>query len=451
MSFSISKKIRISYFGFSTTQQPLKGNLNQELLLHNQSVLYLFIRQQVSERHTNASDSPSNSTRFRLVEPIRLKDAFDQWDYDHLHGLFDLDLEPHTRNTAFPTRWCLSDNVSIYCRVQPINSNGKTTVVSNFEQSTAASTETYLRHTLPQENNDRNKDSTLLLEDLLILDKSTPSLAERYADLHLTKLYFYHTLCKLSIGKKIEDLAKVDMKCLTIAFQEIESEIFNDDNLFQKMKEFFLPFTISEEELKKHWSTNGNIQHDWERDRDDLRKKLRELEGELSTEKEVLRKCFARKTEVEQEIDRMEKEHSAIRERQDSLVKSEKHKTMVTRFLEKKSKEGKRNKEESEALNRKYQLCKRRRAELEEKLSHYEQEEMDASKKVQDLEDKVEQNNASLKRINTKLDRKPGPVDTQLVKPPRGLILYGPPGKSQLFITRTTIRLVVVCLRKRYG
>ena len=109
---------------------------------------------------------------------------------------------------------------------------------------------------------------------------------------------------------------------------------------------------------------------------------------------------------------------------------------MVTRFLRKKSTEGKRNKEEMEALHQQHQLYKRRRAELEKKLSDYKQEEMDGYSKVQDLENQIEENKAALKMINTKFDKTPGPVDTHLVKPPRGLILYGPPGKSQLFITR---------------
>ena len=160
MSFSIGRKNKI--FVFFSTNQPLSTlNLDQEILLNNQSVLYLFIRQQVSERHTVASDTPSNSTRFRLIEPIKVKDAFDQWDYDHLHGRFDLDLEPHTRNTSFPTRWCLSDNVSIYCRIQQAHSNGNTTSLSNFDQSTTTSTKKFLRNTRSQENNNRSNSTCL--------------------------------------------------------------------------------------------------------------------------------------------------------------------------------------------------------------------------------------------------------------------------------------------------
>ena len=150
---------------------------------------------------------------------------------------------------------------------------------------------------------------------MLISEKSTPSLAELYADLHLIKLYFCHTLREHPAVKKIANLAKVDMKCLTIAFQEIESEIFNDDNLFEKMKEFFLPLTISEEELRQHWSSNGNIKRVWTAKREDLLKKLRELECELRTAKGVVQECIAKNNDVKQKIDETAKKSSVIIEK----------------------------------------------------------------------------------------------------------------------------------------
>lgn len=125
-------------------------NSDKETLLDNQSILYHFIRQQVSERDTNTSGNPSDLTSFRLVEPIKVKDAFDEWNYDHLRGLFDLNLKSHTGNASFPIRWCLSDNVSIYYRIEQINSPGSTPSSSN----TAA--DKFLRHSRSQENNGRN-------------------------------------------------------------------------------------------------------------------------------------------------------------------------------------------------------------------------------------------------------------------------------------------------------
>ncbi|CAF0945876.1 unnamed protein product [Adineta ricciae] len=444
-----------------TNQPSTILNSDQEVLLDNQSILYHFIGQQVSERHTNASASPSDLTNFRLVEPIKVKDAFDEWTYDHLRGLFDLDLKPHTSNTTFPTRWCLSDNVSIYCRIQQIDSTGSTpSSLKNSDRSTSIPVDKFLRHSRSQDNSGRSSTRRAPFldrsiseypnsvngsrkqdgqgtdderDDLfsLMKEKSVPSVAELYADLHLVKLYFRYMLREHPAVKEIEDLAKIDIKCLSFAFEEIESEIFNDDKLFERMKEFFLPLTISEEELRRHWSSNGNIQCVWEEKRQNLHRKGKELERKLVEAQQIEQELSSKTDEIEEQIDETAKKSLAIKERQDSLEDSYKQKNMVTRFLQKKLKQGKRTEKEIEAVCEEYQRCKQIKDKLMSQLSKCKEKEKKASEKVEDLENQIEETKVALNRINTKLDKKPGPVDTQLVKPPRGLILYGPPGTGK--------------------
>ncbi|CAF4796199.1 unnamed protein product, partial [Rotaria sp. Silwood2] len=111
------------------------------------------------------STTHSNQSRFRLVEPIQLNDAFDRWEYDHLCGLFDLELEPHDSNTRFPTRWHLADDVSIYCRIKTINNNEQKTSLSRFDRLYTDSLDRFVRNVCAQENNSRGDDWLKALRD----------------------------------------------------------------------------------------------------------------------------------------------------------------------------------------------------------------------------------------------------------------------------------------------
>ncbi|CAF4819223.1 unnamed protein product [Rotaria sp. Silwood1] len=270
------------------------------------------------------STAHSNSTRFRLVEQIRLNDEFDRWEYDHLRGLFDLELEPHVSNTRFPTRWQLANNVSIYCRIKTINNNEQKTSSSHFNRLHTDSLDTFVQNVCAQENNSRSNDwlkalrdadivhfehltsldrtewdripgltvnakrilraaadrhrtstvggqrqqitnntkdeNTEEIEALTISENLAISDSELYANLHLIKLYVWHILCDQPEVKRIGNLAKLETKCLDEAFKEMQSEGFVDDGLFSRMKEFFLPLTISQQELHLHWSSDGHIQ-----------------------------------------------------------------------------------------------------------------------------------------------------------------------------------------------
>jgi hypothetical protein len=108
-----------------------------------------------------------------------LNDDFDNWEYDHLRGLFDFELEPHDKNTQFPTRWHLADNVSIYCCIKTINSSEKQSSSSCFDKLHTDSLDAFVRNVCARENKDRsddwlkvlNKADILHFEDLTSLDR----------------------------------------------------------------------------------------------------------------------------------------------------------------------------------------------------------------------------------------------------------------------------------------
>jgi hypothetical protein len=122
----------------------------------------------------------SNSSRFRLIEPISLNDDFDKWEYDHLRGLFDLELEPHRKNTQFPIRWHLADTVSIYCCIKNISSSEKQSSSSRFDKLRTNLLDTFVRDVCARENIDRSdtwlqalKNADILhFEDLISLDRT---------------------------------------------------------------------------------------------------------------------------------------------------------------------------------------------------------------------------------------------------------------------------------------
>lgn len=86
--------------------------------------------------------------------------------------------------------------------------------------------------------------------------KQSPS--ELIADLHLIKLFIHHTLRFERALQHGGALPKIAAACIDASFDEMRKEGYADDGLFSSMGEFFLPLTISEEELR-HTADNTRI------------------------------------------------------------------------------------------------------------------------------------------------------------------------------------------------
>ena len=61
--------------------------------------------------------------------------------------------------------------------------------------------------------------------------------------------------------KRYGTLAKLELKCLHAALDEMIAEGYPDDGLFPKIEQFFLSLTISEKELHFERTSNQRIRH----------------------------------------------------------------------------------------------------------------------------------------------------------------------------------------------
>ncbi len=266
-----------------------------------------------------------------------------------------------------------------------------------------------------------------------IAENSSTSDSEIYANLHLIKLYVWHTLRYHPAVKRFGNLAKLEIKCLDAAFKEMQAEGFADDGLFSKMKEFFLPLTISQQELHSHWSLNGHVQRTWLARRDELSVNLEQLSTVLEKEAKVYLKYNDEVNEVEQRIKEEERNHSNIIATWNSKKNNTKQTGGINRLFSLTRKPKKQSKEEIEAVRRLYEESEERKSILLQKLNKLQEKKDDIKTKNKNIETEIEEKKSRLNMIETKLNTPQQPVDNQLVKPPRGLILYGPPGKLEKF------------------
>ncbi len=267
-----------------------------------------------------------------------------------------------------------------------------------------------------------------------IAESSSISDSEIYASLHLIKLYVWHTLRYHPAVKQFGNLAKLEIKCLEAAFKEMQAEGFADDGLFPKMKEFFLPLTISQQELHSHWSLNGNVQRTWLARRDELTANIKQLSTMLEQGNKDYLKYNVKVGEVEQSINAEEHNHSKIIATWNSKKNNTKQTGAMSRLFSLTRKPKTQSKEEIEAVRRLYGESEERKAILVQELNKWQEKKDDAKTKNKNTETEIEQKKGRLNMIETKLNTPQQPVDNQLVKPPRGLILYGPPGKLEKFV-----------------
>ena len=141
------------FFLASSNATPLSVRYNEQFSLSSACLLYLFIRQQLSDRGTITSNTARGLAPFRLIEPISSIDDFGTFQYDHWRGLFDLQLFPHTKATAFPPRWRLADNARIFCDIRDHGTMGIVTSSSNGDRPRTASLDVFVRDVCIHENN----------------------------------------------------------------------------------------------------------------------------------------------------------------------------------------------------------------------------------------------------------------------------------------------------------
>ncbi|CAF4362506.1 unnamed protein product, partial [Rotaria sp. Silwood2] len=445
---------------------------NEQFVLPVNCPLHLFVRQQMHDHGIVTSSAHRNSTRLRLIEPANLTDDFSTWQYDHWHGLFELTLEPHEKgsNARFPPRWRLSDNVQIYSRIQRSDSSKSSS--SHTDRPRTASLDAFIYDMCDQENNDRgdawlcalHKEDILTFEHLTNLRQSEwdaihslpmnakkilkaavdrerecasgerrqrisndpkdgnnkqaesittsddphYSCSEILANLHLIKLLIWHTLRDEEIIRSHGALPRVEAKCLDIAFEEMRAEGFADDGLFPKIKEFFLPLTISDHELhlKRQSSIDEHLTH--LKRRDQLCADVQQHVGKLAEEME-------RYQELDDAILRLKKRIEV-----GETVYTNARRTLI-------SSDNCQQQYRAEALHRLHDRWQIDQLNLYEKLQDAIFRKDISEKEKNNLEKQIEEYKARLNTMELELTTPQQYTDKHLIKPHRGLILYGPP------------------------
>jgi hypothetical protein len=120
-------------------------------LIHG-SILDIFIRNQLSARGDINVGRPLS--KLPLVDPITLIDEFDTWHFDHLHGLFELNLLPENQN--FPLRWKLASDAKLSYKIEITKKNKdqeNEQKTRNVDRPNTASLEQFIEDVCEKENN----------------------------------------------------------------------------------------------------------------------------------------------------------------------------------------------------------------------------------------------------------------------------------------------------------
>ena len=247
---------------------------------------------------------------------------------------------------------------------------------------------------------------------LLFLDnRAKESRSEILANLHLIKLFIHHTLRFERALQFHGALPKLEANCIEASFAEMQQEGYADDGLFPKMGEFFLPLTISEEELKKTRATVSNqvrqnrledlmkqvrcLENSW----DDATKHRWDVDEKIKDLNERMKQVSFRNTYDPSQVDTTSKPHDQL-ERLKSIDREwhENRKQYETKLLK-----------------------------LRNVLDQW-------STRITDYEKQIDELNRQINNIKAESSQPPLPVDKGLVKPARGFIMYGPPGMNDLFL-----------------
>ncbi|CAM4807959.1 unnamed protein product [Rotaria magnacalcarata] len=422
------------------------------------TILDLFIRQQMIDRGTITFMRPRS--RFCLVEPISLTDEFDSWAFDHFHNLFDfwltIDL---TNKNHFPNQWKLHANAEIrYIIVDQLSDIDADQTSKNTGRPTTKSLESFLRGICRIEDNGKFSEwFKALVEDENIhtyshltnlnqkewdrieklpmnalktikfyVDREKQTVEERKtkrnvdsnqrkeasyskaeirANLHMIKLY---VIRQLEDQDGIETLPKLDAYCVEKALDEMREEGYEDDGLFDEMKLFFQPLTITDDELTIDSSLLIAL------NKEQLAEK-RSLEDEITTLNDSLRQEENSLRQLNEQCDTAKEKRNQDYQ-QYKLDSSRNENRSYRKQLEADQSWAKKSDEWKEKINS-----------VNRKITQHEN-------KFKDIEtDKMAKENL-LKIIEQNLSADNSKIDNRLIKLHRGFIMYGPPGTGKSVI-----------------
>ncbi len=254
------------------------------------------------------------------------------------------------------------------------------------------------------------------------------------ANLHLIKLFICYTLREERALRRRGALSKLEADCLNTAVNEMRDEGFADDGLFPKIAEFFLPLTISEQELCIERGLDKQKRQTLLKDHEKLSTDIKKKSDEYDEQIRIFWTYHDKITTLKKDLSNARARHT-----QERLI-------MVARTND----EQQQQKQQAQALQKFDEQWHRQEADLVRKINEENKLKNDLEKFINKLKKEIDENEARFKNIETELVTPPKYVDKQLIKPARGLIMYGPPGKF-LHISQNIFYLFVFFVFKGTG
>ncbi|CAF3321688.1 unnamed protein product [Rotaria sp. Silwood2] len=444
------------------------------------STLDAFIRTQLDTRGGTINAGRA-LTKLPLVDPIILVDEFDTWYFDHLHGLFELNLVPEKQ--IFPHKWKLAPNAELFYLFEwPGDSTSTDQEVAqrakNIDRPSTISLERFVEDVCEKENNGMAKDwiKALRADHLFSYDhlanlkytewdqlRQLPLNGRKILKSYVDREKQMATDAKGDAKEKKSDSnddilrppPKLNAECVRLSFDEMRREGFADDGLFDQMKLFFLPLTMVEEDLainETRWKTISTRllteRNNLVTRKRDLAIELNEKEDEYYRHDDAIRNLRRTHQSTIQKSDQARNNGSRENSKGGGMFQR------ITQMVVGKAPTSSRNTGErtgypietpplakSKARQNVYEtfstieLIEQHRQAMEE-LEPIREKLRNQIEAIQDLISSLDQSfrNETL-NSDTKSDR-------DLIKPNRGFIMYGPPGTGKSDImSKLSIRM----------
>ena len=204
---------------------------------------------------------------------------------------------------------------------------------------------------------------------------------------------------------------------MEVAFDEMRQEGFADDGLFDRMREFFLPLTISEQELRLERGVDVDKRQSLLKDRDLLLKDISQLTYNTSEQKSIFWTYADKIDTLQKNLDLKKMNYSRSRSTTHPSADG-----------------GQRQQQQAQSLQLLDRQWRQECTGFMEKIRETEKLKVDIEKVIGRYEEQLDKNQARLQNIEEELRKPRKHVEKQLVKPARGLIMYGPPGKFCIFL-----------------
>ena len=190
----------------------------------------------------------------------------------------------------------------------------------------------------------------------------------------------------------------------------MQNEGYADDGLFPAMGDFFLPLTISEQELKMTRPGFG---------RQARQNHLEEHTREICRLERLVDEATMHRLDVEEKIKNLK----------------ETIQQAYVAYLDDRLNVNRENtpRQQAEELQQIGQQWRYNRTQFEEQLRSSKNVMHQCMKNIADLEKQIDEHNTQRSNVRAELNQPQRAVDQGLVKPSRGFIMYGPPG-MQLFL-----------------